>query len=465
MKERLAMINRALNKNAPRLPVMIILALAVVVIGTLAIAPGTAEATKVVDIATGHGLSAVLTDDGRVWTWGYEWHGVLGRKLSIIDPITDQSTPKPVEVSNGNLRNVTDIATGEAHVLALKDDGTVWTWGNNNYGQLGDGTTSDNGAPKQVSGLNNVKSIAAGLFYSVALKNDGTVWTWGYNRYGQLGDGEFSRYEPRPVQVMGLSGIVKVYAGYNHNIAIDRNGNVWTWGSNDCGELGDGTNVSRCTPIRLAGLAGIKDVALGSSYTVVLDGDGTVRAWGENYGGWLGDGTTTLQYSPVTVKGLDHVTSIATGEGISFAIRDDGTTRTWGLNSAGLMGNGIRDQKVYQVGKVSDMSGIVQFAVGAIHVLGIKADGSLWGWGDNQFGEMGIGETDSNTYTPMKITLVDPGTATSGPTPVISNSSDKSDHTSDAATTADSGYYMKIGAIILLCLVIGVSAIVWFSKK
>jgi alpha-tubulin suppressor-like RCC1 family protein len=265
MKEGLAMMKRALNKYVPRLPVMIILALAVVVTGTLTIVPGTAGAAKVVDIATGHGLSVALTDDGRVWTWGYEWHGVLGRQLSFIDPITDQSTPKPIGINN-----VTNIAAGESHVLALKDDGTVWTWGNNNYGQLGDGTTGDSNAPKQVSGMNNVKSVAAGLFYSVALKNDGTVWTWGYNRYGQLGSGAFTRCELTPVQVAGLSGIVKVYAGYNHNAAIDRSGNVWVWGSNDCGELGDGTNVSRCTPIRLAGLTGVKDVAPGSSYTIVL---------------------------------------------------------------------------------------------------------------------------------------------------------------------------------------------------
>ncbi|HEY3273981.1 MAG TPA: hypothetical protein VGJ92_09475, partial [Methanocella sp.] len=407
------MINRALNEYVPRLPAIIILTLAIGLIGTLALVPGTAGATKVVDIATGHGLSVALTDDGRVWTWGYEWHGDLGRKLSIVDPVTDQSTPKPVNFSLSNLRNVTDIAAGEAHVLALKDDGTVLAWGNNNYGQLGDGTTEDSEKAIQVTGLNNVKAVAAGLFYSVALKNDGTVWSWGYNRYGQLGDGEISRYEAHPVQVAGLGGIERVYAGYNHNVAIDRNGNVWVWGSNDCGELGDVTNISRCTPIKLAGLSGIKDVALGSSYTIMLYGDGTVHAWGENYGGWLGDGTTTLQYSPVTVKGLDHITTIATGEGISFAARDDGTARAWGLNSAGLIGNGIRDQKVYQTGKINDMSGIVQFAVGAVHVLGLKADGSLRGWGDNQFGEMGIGKADSNTYTPMEISLVEPGTATS----------------------------------------------------
>ena len=132
------MMERALNEYAPRWPGMIVLALAVVIVA-IAIVPETAGAMKVVDIAAGHGLSVALTDDGRVWTWGYEWHGALGRKLSIVDPVTDQSTPKPVNVSSSYLTNVTHIASGFAHVLALKDDGTVWAWGYNNYGQLGDG--------------------------------------------------------------------------------------------------------------------------------------------------------------------------------------------------------------------------------------------------------------------------------------------------------------------------------------
>jgi alpha-tubulin suppressor-like RCC1 family protein len=468
MKEDIAMMTRALKRHVPRWPDgMIILTLAVVVAGALSIAPGTAGAVKVVDIATGHGLSVALTDDGRVWTWGYEWHGVLGRKLSIVDPVTDQSTPKPANVSHSNLRNVTDIAAGEAHVLALKDDGTVLAWGCNNYGQLGDGTTSDSESdaetPSQVSGLNNVKSVAAGLFYSVALKNDGTVWAWGYNRYGQLGDGEISRYESVPVQVVGLSGIVRVYAGYNHNVAIDSSGNVWAWGSNDCGELGDGTNISRCTPIRLAGLAGVKDVALGSSYTVVLDGDGTVRAWGENYGGWLGDGTTTGQLHPVSVKGLDHVSAIATGEGISFASLDDGTVRAWGFNSGGLIGNGIRDQKVYQTGKVGSMNGISYFAVGATHVLGLKADGSLWAWGDNQFGEMGKGKIDDKTYLPSIVSLGDPLADTSLPTSAPDDTGNATDDT--PASPADSSRYMLLGVIALVCLVLAAGALVWFSRK
>ncbi len=358
---------------------------------------------------------------------------------------------------------MTDIAAGLAHVLALKDDGTVWTWGYNNYGQLGDGTTGDSGGLTQVKGLDHVKAVAAGLLYSVALKDDGTVWAWGYNNYGQLGSGTFTRCEPTPVRVTGLSGIVRIYVGYNHNVAIDGSGNAWVWGSNDCGELGDGTNVSRCTPFRLAELRGVKAIALGSSYTIVLDGDGTVRAWGENYGGWLGDGTSSGQLHPVSVKGLDHVSAIATGEGISFASLDDGTVRAWGFNSGGLIGNGIRDQKVYQPGKVGSMSGIASFAVSSVHVLGLKADGSLWAWGDNQFGEMGQGKADDKTYLPTRVILGDAIVDTSKPTAVAGDASNGTDDT--PVTSGGSSNYMMMGIFALACLVIAAGALVWYSRK
>ncbi len=222
----------------------------------------------------------------------------------------------------------------------------------------------------QVQGLEHVKAVAAGLMYSVALKDDGTVWAWGYNKNGQLGTGETSRFEPAPVKVAGLSGIVKVFAGYNHNVAIDGNGNVWAWGANDLRRARRRDERQPGTPVRLEGLSGIRDIALGSSYTIALLEDGTVRAWGENFGGWLGDGTSTTRLQPVAVRGLDHVTAIATGEGISLAARDDGTVAAWGLNGAGLIGNGNRDQKVYRPLKVSGPASITQFAVGAIHVLG-----------------------------------------------------------------------------------------------
>lgn len=441
---------------------MFILALAVVIMMALSVVPVTAGAVKFTDVATGHGLSVALTDDGKVWTWGNALHGALG-----INTSNNTASPQLT-----NLSHVADVAAGSAHVLALMDNGTVFSWGYNNYGQLGDGTTEDRYLPVQVSGLDHVKAVAAGLLYSVALKDDGTVWAWGYNNYGQLGTGAFSRYEPVPVRVAGLSGIVRLYAGYNHNVAVDGSGNAWAWGANDCGELGDGTTVSQCTPERLDVLAGVRDIALGSSYTIVLDNDGTVRAWGENLQGWLGDGTATTQLRPVAVTGPDHVTAVFTGEGISFAVRDDGTVMAWGMNSAGLIGNGIRDQRVYQAAKADNLNGITRFTVGDAHVLGIKADGSLWAWGDNQFGEMGIGTFVLKTFVPTRISIGDTAQVTSQPTAVPDNAGNPgnqgnfSNVTDDTpAAPADNSRYVMIGAIALIVLVIGAGAVVWYSRK
>lgn len=440
---------------------MAILALAAVAMMAISIAPcDAAVPVKVVDVAAGHGLSVALLDNGTVWTWGNAQRGALG--TGVPD---NQSSPSPQQVGIGN---VIDIAAGSAHVLALKEDGTVWAWGANDYGQLGDDTTIDRRTPIQVQGLSGVKAVAAGLMYSVALKDDGTVWAWGYNKNGQLGSGQTSRYESAPVKVAGLSGIVKIFAGYNHNFAIDGNGNVRAWGINDLGELGDGTNTGRATPIRLEGLSGIKDIAPGSSYTIALKDDGTVLAWGENYGGWLGDGSSVTKMQPVAVKGLDHVTAMATGQGISFAARDDGTVVAWGLNEAGLIGNGYRDQKVYRPVKINGPANVTQFAVGAIHALAIGGDGSLWSWGDNQFGQMGNGKMDDATYTPTKIFVGQPASAVSVPTSVPGNDTTSTNNSSDTGTTTSGSNnlrYLLMGASLLLGLIAVAGTLIWLSKR
>jgi alpha-tubulin suppressor-like RCC1 family protein len=440
---------------------MAVLVLAAIAIVTIFAAPCDAAAqVKVVDVAAGHGLSVALLDNGTVWTWGIAQRGALG--TGVPD---NQSSTSPQQVSIGN---VIDIAAGSAHVLALKDDGTVWAWGANDYGQLGDGTAIDRRTPVQVRGLSGVKAVAAGLMYSVALLDDGTVRAWGYNKNGQLGDGETSRYEPAPVKVAGLSGIVKVFAGYSHNFAIDGSSNVWAWGTNDLGELGDGTSTSRATPVRLEGLSGIREIAPGSSYTIALSGDGTVLAWGENYGGWLGDGGSVTRMQPVAVKGLDHVTTIATGQGISFAARDDGTVVAWGLNEAGLIGNGNRDQKVYRPVRINGPANVTQFTAGAIHALAISGDGSLWGWGDNQFGQMGVGKMDDVTYTPTKIFVGQPAPVGSAPTPVPGNDMAPTDNATGTGTTepgSDNLRYLLMGASLLLGLIAVVGTLIWLSKR
>ena len=191
------------------------------------------------------------------------------------------------------------IASQSGHTVALKADGTVWAWGYNGYGQLGDGTIIERYTPVQVIGLSNVISITAGSHHTVALKSDGTVWAWGYNGYGQLGDGTtIERHTP--VQVVDLSNVISITAINYDTFALKSDGTVWAWGDNGYGQLGDGTNTRRYTPVQVISLTNVISIMPAGA----LKSDGTVWTWGNNNVGQLGDGTTTNRYTPVQVTSL-----------------------------------------------------------------------------------------------------------------------------------------------------------------
>ncbi|MCL2712684.1 MAG: hypothetical protein FWD37_05385, partial [Methanomassiliicoccaceae archaeon] len=243
--------------------------------------------------------------------------------------------------------SVSTIAAGIEHSVALKSDGTVWAWGLNNYGQLGDGTTTNRPNPVQVVGeggndfLTDVKAIAAGDYHTVALKSDGAVWAWGLNNYGQLGDGSTDDIST-PVQVVGedddgfLTNVKAIAAGNNHTVALKNDGTVWAWGRNNSGPLGDNTVTNSHTPVQvLKGTSTSMDdylhdviaIAAGGQHTIALKGDGTVWALGRNTEGQLGDGTTIQRRTPVQVTDIpiSAMISIAAGESHSLALLSDGT--------------------------------------------------------------------------------------------------------------------------------------------
>jgi len=236
-----------------------------------------------------------LKNDGTVWAWGRNDNGQLGDGSNI-----DRNTP--VQVSG--LSGVTAVATSNAHNLALKNDGTVWAWGWNGHSQLGDGTNLNRNTPVAVSGLSGVVAVAVGGGHSLALKNDGTVWAWGWNDVGQIGDGTTTR-RWTPVQVSDLSGIGALAAGTDHSLAFKQDGTVWAWGWNEYGQLGDGSIVNRVRPTQVGGLSGELTYLAGGIYnSMILKNDGTVWIWGANWYGEIGDGTTTTRKSPVQVLGL-----------------------------------------------------------------------------------------------------------------------------------------------------------------
>ncbi|KQX56139.1 MULTISPECIES: chromosome condensation regulator RCC1 [unclassified Streptomyces] len=235
---------------------------------------------------------ALALRGGRMLSWGNDAYGQLGDGLP--DPST--ATTRPVAVQS--LNKVKEVTAGCYHGVALREDGTVWTWGRNADGQLGIGSTTDQSTPKKVPGLVDAVAVAAGCYHTLALTADGTVKSWGRGNSGQLGDDGVDS-SPSPVDVKHLDGVARIYSGGHHNFAVLDDGSVRAWGWNAAGQLGDGTTVTRTTPVPVPGASGVRALSCGYRHTLAVLDDGSVLAWGDNDTGQLGDGTTTPSLTPV----------------------------------------------------------------------------------------------------------------------------------------------------------------------
>jgi hypothetical protein len=249
------------------------------------------ELTDVVAIAAGGAHSLALRADGTVWAWGANWQGGLGLGN---DNMWWQPQLRPMKVES--LADVVAISAGELHSLALRSDGTVWAWGDNWHRQLGNGTAhSQSFSPVRVPGLSDVKHIDAGRDFNMVLRADGSVWAWGDNWSGQLGDGTMTG-RSTPIQVPGLPEVAAVASGQGHVLALMQDGTVWTWGGNHFGELGDGTRTRRLSPAPVPELEKVVAISAGHFHSQAVRKDGTVWGWGYNASGSVGDGT--LQSEP-----------------------------------------------------------------------------------------------------------------------------------------------------------------------
>lgn len=322
---------------------------------------------------------------GNVWGWGDNGFGELGNGTTV-------ATSTPSQVSN--LSAVVAIANGccdDEFSLALKSDGTVWAWGGNGFGELGVGTNASSSTPIQVNGLSNVIAIAAGWDHSVAVKSDGTVWAWGLNGNGELGNGSITNSNT-PVQVSNLSGVIAVAAGDGESMALKSDGTVWVWGYNGNGQLGLGNTSAApvTTPVQVSSLSGIVAIAVGNGNSLVLKNDGSVWGWGFNLDGRLGNGTTTSSSTPVQTSNLSSVIAIAAADGHSLALKVDGTAWAWGSNGNGQLGDGTTTSSTTPV-QVSGLSSVTSIAAGSGYSIAVKNDGTLWAWGFNSTGQLGIG--------------------------------------------------------------------------
>ena len=298
-------------------------------------------ASGVAAISAGGYHACALTSAGAVVCWGWNDSGQLGNGRQGCGDVRC-SSPIPVAVS-GLGSGVAAIAAGGVHSCALTSVGGVVCWGDNSYGQLGDGTTTNRYTPVAVSGLSSgVVAIAAGGDHTCALTSAGAVVCWGYNTYGQLGDGTTTT-RLTPVAVSGLaSGVAAISAGGLHSCALTSAGGVVCWGYNGGGQLGDGTTTNRDTPVDVSGLgSGVAAIAAGGVHSCALTRAGGVVCWGSNGWGQLGDGTTTERHTPVAVSGLvSGVVAIAAGTEHTCALTSVGVVKCWGENASGQLGDG-----------------------------------------------------------------------------------------------------------------------------
>ncbi|WP_315850896.1 MULTISPECIES: RCC1 repeat- and reductase domain-containing protein [Candidatus Kuenenia] len=346
-------------------------------------------------VAAGDSHTLALKYDGTVWTWGHNGDGQLGDGT-----FTNRTTPVQVN----DLSDVIAIDGGQHHhSLAVKSDGTVWAWGHNDDGHLGDRTYTNRSSPVKVTDLSGAIAVAGGDSHSLALKSDGTVWAWGANWYGQLGDGTTAD-STTPVQVSNLSDVIAIAGGDNHSLALKYDGTVWAWGENAYGKLGDETETNRTAPVQVGSLSNVNAIAVGDQHSLALKSDGTVWAWGNNEGGQLGDGTTTNRNTPIQVNFYgQYITTIAAGYKHNLAVDSEGYAWAWGYGWDGQLGDGANADSYIPV-QVIGLRFVTAIVAGDWHSIAVKSDGTVWAWGYNGDGELGDGTTSSRS-TPAQVDI------------------------------------------------------------
>ena len=399
--------------------------LAVALAAAFMVPSASAAGIKGVALALGHAHGIALGKNGIVYTWGNNAYGQLGDGTTTLRNVPTPVLNDIVAVSAGGIyryANVEEVyGKASGHTLAIKSDGTLWAWGENTNGQLGDGTRTQRLKPIQI--MTDVVSCAAGGNFSMAVKTDGSLWSWGFNNNGQLGDGTKTT-RLSPVKIM--DDVAFASGGQNHGLAIKTDGTLWTWGENHCGQLGNGTAIYTNSPIKI--MDDVKMASASGVSSAAIKTDGTLWTWGENGNGQLGDGTRISRLAPVKI--MDDVSDVALGGtqllikfdtgvpvspptvpptnvieehtmqvGIGFAIKTDGTLWSWGINSYGQLGNG---STIDQNSPKKIMDNITEVDASGTMGAALSTDGTLYSWGYNENGQLGDG-TRADRLTPTKI--------------------------------------------------------------
>ncbi len=348
--------------------------------------------SNVTQVQGGHEQSLALRNDGSVWSWGANW------LLGTTNNYQDATKPRQVTI----LSNAVSICSAYNNNAAILSNGTLWTWGWNSAGQIGDGTVgSDHSTPKQI--LSNVHQVSIGFEFMVALKTDGTVWVWGANNCGQLGLGDYNN-RSIPTQIISLSSDnIAVSAGNNYAIVLKTNGTLWAWGDNQSGQLGKGSfDAGSPNPSQVPGLLNVIRIAIVGLSSFSVTADGSLWCWGENWTGQFGDGTNNNSATPIQNPYISQVVDIAGNASHTLVLHQNGTVWVSGQNDYGQLGLGdtIARNVFTQIPGLSDISKI---GAGLNHSFAISAsNGTVWAWGSNNRGQLGDQSfIDRNTPVPV----------------------------------------------------------------
>jgi alpha-tubulin suppressor-like RCC1 family protein len=327
--------------------------------------------------------------EGNLFTWGRNLEGQLGNNTIIT-----RSTPITTFAGGTNWKQV---AGGRYNLLAIKTDGTLWGWGWNFNGSLGINNTTYPCTPVTTfAGGTNWKQVSGGYRHTAAIKTDGTLWTWGSNGSGQLGDNTTTQRLTPVTTFSGGTNWKQVSCGGYHTSAIKTDGTLWIWGESGYGRLGGNDNFpSRPTPVTtFAGGTNWKQVSATLNHTTAIKTDGTLWTWGRNRYGELGindSGTGNVRYTPVTTfaGGTNWKQVVGSGNEFSAAIKTDGTLWVWGYGSTGALGTNDPIQRNTPVTTFAGGTNWKQVTCGSSHTAAIKTDGTLWTWGYNAYGNLG----------------------------------------------------------------------------
>ncbi|MGC9314310.1 MAG: T9SS type A sorting domain-containing protein [bacterium] len=402
----------------------------IIIIACIAAFPGIVNG-EIKAVSAGAAHSLVLMEDGSVYSWGANSDGQLGTGDTFESHV-------PVRVrditGSGYLGEIVDISAGNGFSLALAEDSTVYAWGANDYGQLGNGTILPSSLPVQVvdssgtSSLSRIVAISGGSYGCLALDVSGGIWSWGSNREGALGRGD-SDLDPHPIpgRVLFSAGaplleVADIACGSMFSFALREDSSLWAWGSNADGQLGNDTTLSSYYSRPVLDSAGIDSLgsiveisATGTGvfgifgHALAIDSDGKAWSWGRNFNGQLGDGATSSRDLPVRVRNsadtgfLMDIAHISAGSEHSLALLEDGSVWGWGNNYYGVIGDNSTSDKhlpvrVHGIDNIGWLTDIVSVATSNSHNLALDIDGELCAWGRNNHGQLGDGTTFQRNY-------------------------------------------------------------------